>query len=77
MKNNEHDDVEYKSFLFWSTYLIDKSLSLRLGRASNISDWDITVPRRLMRDAKQEPVLAYFVLWVEPARCQGNISEML
>ena len=77
MKNNEHDDVEYKSFLFWSTYLIDKSLSLRLGRASNISDWDITVPRRLMRDAKQEPVLAYFVLWVEAARCQGNISEML
>lgn len=28
--------------LFWSVYFIDKSLSLRLGRASSLQDFDIS-----------------------------------
>jgi hypothetical protein len=32
--------------LFWSVYFIDKSLSLRLGRASALQDFDIsTLPK--------------------------------
>lgn len=66
----------YAQFLFWTTYYIDKSLSLRLGRASTIQDWDITIDPPSASDA-QEPVLAFFVLWIKAARCQGNIYEML
>lgn len=69
--------VRYKQFLFWSAYFLDKSLSLRLGRASNLPDWDITTEPPSTSDPNQEPVLAYFALWIKAARCQGNIYEML
>lgn len=77
MENDKSEDSRYKQFLFWSIYFIDKSLSLRLGRPSTIPDWDITIPRPSINDAHSEPVSAYFVLWIETARCQGNIYEML
>ncbi|KAL7757124.1 hypothetical protein ACKLNR_014117 [Fusarium oxysporum f. sp. zingiberi] len=77
MKNDKHEDFQYKQFLFWSIYFIDKSLSLRLGRPSTIPDWDITVPQPSANDSISEAVLAYFVISIETARCQGNIYEML
>lgn len=77
MKDDKEEDVRYKRFLLWSIYFIDKCLSLRLGRPSTIPDWDITIPRPSTSDLHSEPVFAYFVLWVEAARCQGNIYEML
>jgi hypothetical protein len=70
-------DPRYAQFLFWTTYYVDKSLSLRLGRASTIQDWDIVISLPSMSSESQEPVLAFFVLWVRTARCQGNIYEML
>lgn len=69
-------EPRYTQFLFWTTYYIDKSLSLRLGRASTIQDWEITANPPSASD-DQEPVLAFFVLWVKTAKCQGNIYEML
>jgi hypothetical protein len=77
MKNDKHEDFQYKQFLFWSIYFIDKSLSLRLGRPSTIPDWDITVPQPSTNDSISEAVIAYFVISIETARCQGNIYEML
>lgn len=77
MIDDKQDDIQYKQFLFWSVYFVDKSLSLRLGRASTIPDWDITLKRPSTSDPHQEAVPAYFVLWIETARCQGNIYEML
>ncbi|KAF4962809.1 hypothetical protein FSARC_9131 [Fusarium sarcochroum] len=77
MKNDKPEDFQYKQFLFWSIYFIDKSLSLRLGRPSTIPDWDITVPRPSTNDSNSEAALAYLVLSIELARCQGNIYEML
>ena len=70
-------DSRYTQFLFWSTYYIDKSLSLRLGRASTIPDWDIGISLPALPNTGQEAVLAYFILWIKLARCQGNIYEML
>ncbi|KAG4281068.1 hypothetical protein FPRO06_09973 [Fusarium proliferatum] len=77
MKNDKQEDFEYKKFLFWSIYFIDKSLSLRLGRPSTIPDWDITVPQPSTNDTLSEAVLAYFAISIETARCQGNTYEML
>ncbi|WQF79089.1 hypothetical protein CDEST_04103 [Colletotrichum destructivum] len=71
------DDAKYRKFLFWTNYFLDKCLSLRLGRASTIPDWDITTHRPSTTDTHKEAVMAYFVLWVESARCQGNIYELL
>lgn len=68
---------KYMQFLFWSVYYVDKTLSLRLGRASTIPDWEISVDLPAPPSADQEPILAYFVLWIKLARCQGNIYEML
>ncbi|KAM0468424.1 hypothetical protein ACHAP7_010876 [Fusarium lateritium] len=65
------------ALLFGSIYFIEKSLSLRLGRPSTIPDWDITVPHPSANDSISEAVVAYFVISVETARCQGNIYEML
>ena len=45
MTDEKQDDVQYKRFLFWCIYFVDKSLSLRLGRPSTIQDWDITLAR--------------------------------
>ncbi|KAK7699663.1 hypothetical protein SLS64_011436 [Diaporthe eres] len=71
------DDAKFKKFLFWTNYFLDKSLSLRLGRASTIPDWDITTYRPSTSDPCKEPGMAYYVLWVESARCQGNIYQLL
>ncbi|KAF5528556.1 putative transcriptional regulatory protein [Colletotrichum aenigma] len=76
-KKESEEDAKLKKFLFWSTYFFDKSLSLRLGRASTIPEWTITTSRPSINDHHQQPALAYWVLWVETARCQGNIYELL
>ncbi|KAM5375809.1 hypothetical protein ACJZ2D_005865 [Fusarium nematophilum] len=77
MQNDTPDEIQFKKFLFWSIYFVEKSLSLRLGRPSTIPDWDITISRPSTADAHQQPVMAYFALWVEASRCQGNIYELL
>lgn len=71
------DDAKFKRFLFWTNYFLDKSLSLRLGRASTTPDWDITMRRPATGGPHKEPVFAYFVLWIESARCQGNLYQLL
>ena len=56
---------------------MDKSLSLRLGRASTIQDWDISVPIPSTEDTHITSLSAFFSMWVKTARCQGNIYEKL
>lgn len=76
-RNPNPEASRYAQFLFWTTYYVDKTLSLRLGRASTIPDWEISIDLPALPNGDQEPVLAYFVLWIKLARCQGNIYEML
>ncbi|KAM5383562.1 hypothetical protein ACJZ2D_002011 [Fusarium nematophilum] len=77
MKNDKLHDVQRKQFLFWNVYFIDKSLSLRLGRASTIPDWDITVPLPSMDPVNATPLAAFVSLWITTARVQGQIYEQL
>jgi hypothetical protein len=47
-KNGDIKLYEKRAMLFWSVYFIDKSLSLRLGRASALQDFDIsTLPQEI------------------------------
>ena len=77
MKNDEPEDAEYKQFIFWCVYLVDKGLSLRLGRASTIPDWDVAIPSPTAQATWKSPLRPYFCLWVTAARCQGKIYELL
>ncbi|EFQ26006.1 fungal specific transcription factor domain-containing protein [Colletotrichum graminicola M1.001] len=69
--------MHWHQFLFWNVYYIDKSLSLRLGRASTIPDWHITMPLPSVKEQAASPILPYLVLWVKTAKCQGQIYEKL
>ncbi|KAK7425531.1 hypothetical protein QQZ08_007972 [Neonectria magnoliae] len=77
MKNDTKKDVDHHTFLFWNVYFVDKSLSLRLGRASTIPDWDVAVPFPSMEDPGHGGIWPFFVLWIGAAKCQGNIYELL
>ncbi|GKU01982.1 hypothetical protein FLAG1_03094 [Fusarium langsethiae] len=77
MKNDKPREAQRKQFLFWNTYFIDKSLSLRLGRASTIQDWDVTVPMLSENPANATPLSPFISLWIATARCQGHIYELL
>ncbi|PCD26305.1 hypothetical protein AU210_012735 [Fusarium oxysporum f. sp. radicis-cucumerinum] len=70
------DDVKTKQLLFWMTYLMEKSLSLRVGRSSATQDWDITTPMLSLHEGPSS-LDASVALWIDTARCQGNIYKQL
>ncbi|OHE92818.1 fungal specific transcription factor [Colletotrichum orchidophilum] len=69
--------MHWHQFLFWNVYYIDKSLSLRLGRASTIPDWHISMPLPSLKEPTASPILLYLLLWIRTAKCQGQIYELL
>ncbi|KAK4149351.1 hypothetical protein C8A00DRAFT_18942, partial [Chaetomidium leptoderma] len=71
------DDGQRKQFLFWAVYVIDKRLSLRLGRSATIQDYDVTVPDPRSNTTVDTPIVCFFGLWVIGSRLQGQIYELL
>lgn len=71
------DEAERKQFLFWTVYIFDKSLSLRLGRSPTIQEYDITIPDPARIGPGLTPVRSFFALWVMASRLQGQIYEQL
>ncbi|KAI1177761.1 hypothetical protein F4777DRAFT_595914 [Nemania sp. FL0916] len=77
MKDDKPQTKAGKSLLFWCTYMLDKALSLRLGRASVLQDFDISLPH-VTPDAKAAyPGKEVMTLWIQHARCLGRIYERL
>ncbi|CAM1501549.1 Fc.00g035330.m01.CDS01 [Cosmosporella sp. VM-42] len=67
-----------KTVLFWNIYTIDKALCLRLGRASMVQDWDISIPRTFNFDG----LMGYEVsgvptMWLKTGTLQGQVYEQL
>lgn len=76
----EQDTVamkEHKNRLFWSIYCIDKALSLRLGRASTIQDYDISLSWASSRLGGPDPYNEVYILWIHLAKIQGKVYEKL
>ncbi|KAF2012751.1 hypothetical protein BU24DRAFT_312853, partial [Aaosphaeria arxii CBS 175.79] len=83
----DDDEITRKSKIniFWSVYILDKILSLRLGHASIIQDWDISLPffpdnicvtnKRL--DGKVTRGQAIIVYAIRIAQIQGQLYEKL
>ncbi|KAH7113618.1 hypothetical protein EDB81DRAFT_921595, partial [Dactylonectria macrodidyma] len=68
---------EQKTRLFWSIYLLEKSLSLRLGRSSTIREQDITVDS--LTYAEPTPILPNPLMprRVALATIQGQIYDQI
>lgn len=66
-----------KAILFWFSYMLDRGLALRLGRAPTIQDFDVTLPRVIGRVNATEMWKEILKLWIAHADVQGRIYEML
>ncbi|CAG7955618.1 unnamed protein product [Penicillium nalgiovense] len=75
MATEPAEKVQRKLRLFWALYVIEKAVSLRLGRCSTIRDHDITVPRLLL-DRKMGSLL-YNRLpdWIDVANLYGRVYD--
>ncbi|KAL4787931.1 hypothetical protein BJX76DRAFT_249584 [Aspergillus varians] len=62
--------------LFWTVYAIDKNMSLLLGRASCIQDYDIDVPYPVCAgDAAAKAWDESFIVYLSLGRVQGQIYD--
>jgi hypothetical protein len=77
VRNDTPDMRAQKALLFWSTYMLDKGLSLRLGRASVLQDYDISIPSVLEATYGEQPSQAILSLWIKHAGVQGKIYQRL
>jgi hypothetical protein len=66
-----------KMLLFWCAYMLDKGLSLRMGRASLLQDYDISLPQRVERAYAPWPGSEVLTMWVRHSGTQGRIYEKL
>ncbi|KAF4343945.1 hypothetical protein FBEOM_2102 [Fusarium beomiforme] len=69
--------TDRKVSLFWLTYLLDKGLSLRLGRAAVIHDDEITLPERLDRDDIPGGWRDLLGQWIRHSRLVGKAYQDL
>ncbi|KAJ4287806.1 hypothetical protein N0V90_012510 [Kalmusia sp. IMI 367209] len=86
MKDDSEDERNAKIHVFWFIYMMDKTLSLRLGRASIIQDWDMSLPypnidsdharfgSLVQQGQKGTEMLLY---WIKVAQIQGKAYEKL
>lgn len=63
--------------LFWFVYLMDKMISLRLGHASAIQDFEISLPKPEPSETFSESLVLLMNFWIDVARVQGQICEQL
>ncbi|KAI1073611.1 hypothetical protein F5B20DRAFT_498875 [Whalleya microplaca] len=77
MDNPESRQQKLK--LFWAIYMMERNLSLRLGRSSCIRDNEVTVPKvmpAMMMSQSTCPILApVWPHWIDIASLQGRIYD--
>ncbi|KAL8973920.1 MAG: hypothetical protein Q9197_001831 [Variospora fuerteventurae] len=66
-------DQRRKRVIFWLIYSMDRTLSLSLGRAPMIPDYDIQTNRLSYPDDVRGPMSYLLVLWVDVGELQGHI----
>jgi hypothetical protein len=77
MKDDTQDDRNAKIQVFWFIYVLDKTLSLRLGRASSIQDWDMSLPFPKAGDSTNTVYESMGgadiqLYWIKQAQIQGQ-----
>jgi hypothetical protein len=69
------EDKERRRDMFWTIYAAEKTLSLRLGRASNFRDQDITLARPVQSRPGDAFLAVLAPAWVSMASIQGRIYD--
>jgi hypothetical protein len=86
MVNDTEEERSAKINVFWFVYSMDKSLSLRLGRASVIQDWDMSLPYPNMDSdhARFGSLVqmgtngtSMLIYWIKVSQVQGQVYEKL
>lgn len=79
MKNDTEQEQRSKMHLFWMICMFEKQLSLRLGRASRIQDWDVSLPLLASREVSPNGFEGSHMLiyWAKVAKVQGQIYKKL
>jgi hypothetical protein len=78
IKGDDRDTRVRKEKMFYFLYVLDKGLSLRLGRAGLCQDFDIDLPYpELGDDALGRACTEEYRLFIQVARVQGLIYEQL
>lgn len=67
--------LQRKIALFWTTYVLDRSNALRLGRPSANQDHNIDTP--MLGSESPTALVATLKFWVEAATVQGKICDSL
>ncbi|KAL2862729.1 Zn(II)2Cys6 transcription factor [Aspergillus lucknowensis] len=75
-QNQKPDMASNMNRLFWTVYMLDKNMSLLLGRASCIQDYDIDAPYpKYSEDINKRAWDEGFVKYLTFARLQGQIYD--
>ncbi|KAF5599523.1 hypothetical protein FPANT_3357 [Fusarium pseudoanthophilum] len=74
---NSDSTTDRKISLFWLTYLLDKGLSLRLGRPAVIHDDEITLPERFDKADVPGGWRDLFTQWIRHSRLVGRAYQDL
>lgn len=69
--------IQKKVGLFWAVYVLEKSVSLRLGIPSTIRDQDITVQRLPMDRKMASLVFNRMPDWIDVASLYGRVYDNL
>lgn len=79
MKDDTKQERRSKMHVFWLVCMFEKQLSLRLGRASRIQDWDVSLPLLAVREASPNGFEGgdMLIYWVKVAKVSGQIYERL
>lgn len=71
-------DIDARKRVFWTTYVLDKSLSLRIGRTSTLQDCDISTKTvEFPENRLQIPWHMMYLSWISLARLQGQVYHDL
>lgn len=77
MASDNETDRDRKVMLFWFVYIMDKTISLRLGHASAIQDFEVVLPKPQPSDTFSASLVHWMTFWIDVSRVQGQIAEQL
>jgi len=77
MTDDSAEDRNRKIMIFWNVYMTDKMISLRLGHASAIQDFEVALPRPEPSESLPASFVHLLSYWIELGRIQGQIGEKL
>lgn len=71
-------EIASRKYIFWFIYLMDKTMSLCLGRTSTLQDYDIAIDYpELTTDPELRPWRVVLHVWFDYSKIMGRVYEHL